>query len=146
MQLLIMVYSVCHSSRSVLDISWNSKIDLLNFLASMVKTSDVPIPKVTMIQCIAIQSVQDQYSLEESARKYPKPRSERNSSTIVPNKDWSSELSYDITIQDNSCHKNDITTCYMTLDSRYLKFQGTLWNISSYPYLDISDLKTKLFD
>ena len=28
-----------------------------------------------------------------------------------------------------------------TVDSRYLEFQRTLWNISSYPYLDISDLQ-----
>ena len=27
-----------------------------------------------------------------------------------------------------------------TVDSRYLEFQGTLWNTSRYPYLDISDL------
>ena len=25
--------------------------------------------------------------------------------------------------------------------SRYLEFQGTLWNTSRYPYLDISDLQ-----
>ena len=28
-----------------------------------------------------------------------------------------------------------------TVDSRYLEFQGTLWNASRYPYLDISDLQ-----
>ena len=28
-----------------------------------------------------------------------------------------------------------------TVDSRYLEFQGTLWNTSRYPYLDISDLQ-----
>ena len=27
-----------------------------------------------------------------------------------------------------------------TVDSRYLEFQGTLWNTSRYPYFDISDL------
>ena len=27
-----------------------------------------------------------------------------------------------------------------TVDSRYLEFQGTLWNTSRYPYLEISDL------
>ena len=27
------------------------------------------------------------------------------------------------------------------LYSRYLEFQGTLWNSSRYPYLDISDLQ-----
>ena len=26
-----------------------------------------------------------------------------------------------------------------TVNSRYLEFQGTLWNTSKYPYLDISD-------
>ena len=28
-----------------------------------------------------------------------------------------------------------------TVDSRYLEFQGTLWNTSIYPYLDISELQ-----
>ena len=28
---------------------------------------------------------------------------------------------------------------YNTVDSRYLEFQGTLWNSSRYPYYDISD-------
>ena len=28
-----------------------------------------------------------------------------------------------------------------TVDSRYLKLQGTLWNTSRYPYFDISDLR-----
>ena len=28
-----------------------------------------------------------------------------------------------------------------TVDSRYLEFQGTLWNTSRYPYFDISDLR-----
>ena len=28
-----------------------------------------------------------------------------------------------------------------TVDSRYLEFQGTLWNTSRYPYLDISNLQ-----
>ena len=28
-----------------------------------------------------------------------------------------------------------------TVDSRYLEFQGTLWDTSRYPYLDISDLQ-----
>ena len=28
-----------------------------------------------------------------------------------------------------------------TVDSRYLEFQGTLWNALRYPYLDISDLQ-----
>ena len=28
-----------------------------------------------------------------------------------------------------------------TVDSRYLEFQGTLWNTSRYPYIDISDLQ-----
>ena len=28
-----------------------------------------------------------------------------------------------------------------TVDSRYLELHGTLWNISRYPYLDISDLQ-----
>ena len=28
-----------------------------------------------------------------------------------------------------------------TVKSRYLEFQGTLWNTSRYPYLDISDLQ-----
>ena len=28
-----------------------------------------------------------------------------------------------------------------TVDSRFLDFQGTLWNTSRYPYLDISDLQ-----
>ena len=28
-----------------------------------------------------------------------------------------------------------------TIDSCYLKFQGTLWNTSRYPYLDISDFQ-----
>ena len=28
-----------------------------------------------------------------------------------------------------------------TVDSRYLELQGTLWNTSRYPYLDISDLQ-----
>ena len=30
---------------------------------------------------------------------------------------------------------------YRTVDSRYLKFQGTFWNTSRYPYFDISDLQ-----
>ena len=33
------------------------------------------------------------------------------------------------------------TTRWNTVDSRYLEFQGTLWNTSRYPYLDISDLQ-----
>ena len=35
-----------------------------------------------------------------------------------------------------------------TVDSRYLEFQGTLWNTSRYPYFDISDLHNwvKLFE
>ena len=28
-----------------------------------------------------------------------------------------------------------------TVASRYLEIQGTLWNTSRYPYLDISDLQ-----
>ena len=28
-----------------------------------------------------------------------------------------------------------------TFDSRYLEFQGTLWNTSRYPHLDISDFQ-----
>ena len=28
-----------------------------------------------------------------------------------------------------------------TVNSRYLEFQGTLWNTSGYPYFDISDLQ-----
>ena len=28
-----------------------------------------------------------------------------------------------------------------TVDSRYLEVQGTLWNTSRYPYLDLSDLQ-----
>ena len=28
-----------------------------------------------------------------------------------------------------------------TVDSRYLEFQGTLWNTSRYPYVEISDLQ-----
>ena len=28
-----------------------------------------------------------------------------------------------------------------TVDSRYLEFQGTVWNTSRYPYFDISDLQ-----
>ena len=28
-----------------------------------------------------------------------------------------------------------------TIDSRYLEVQGTLWNTSRYPYLDISDMQ-----
>ena len=27
-----------------------------------------------------------------------------------------------------------------TVDSRYLEFQGTLWDTSRYPYLEISEL------
>ena len=30
---------------------------------------------------------------------------------------------------------------WCTVDSRYLEIQGTLWNTSRYPYLDISDLQ-----
>ena len=30
-----------------------------------------------------------------------------------------------------------------TIDSRYLEFQGTLWNTSRYPYLDISDFQNR---
>ena len=30
---------------------------------------------------------------------------------------------------------------FYTVDSRYLEFQGTLWNTSRYPYLNISDLQ-----
>ena len=29
----------------------------------------------------------------------------------------------------------------ITVDPRYLEFQGTLWNTSRYPYLDILDLQ-----
>ena len=32
-------------------------------------------------------------------------------------------------------------TIQNTVDSRYLEVQGTLWNTSRYPYLDISDFK-----
>ena len=28
-----------------------------------------------------------------------------------------------------------------TVDSRYVEIQGTLWNTSRYPYLDISDFQ-----
>ena len=28
-----------------------------------------------------------------------------------------------------------------TVDSRYLEFQGNLWNTSRYPYLEISELQ-----
>ena len=28
-----------------------------------------------------------------------------------------------------------------TVDSRYLEYQGTHWNTSRYPYLDISELR-----
>ena len=31
--------------------------------------------------------------------------------------------------------------CLNTVDSRYLEFQGTLWNTSRYPYFHISDLQ-----
>ena len=30
-----------------------------------------------------------------------------------------------------------------TVDSRYLELQGTLWNTSTYPYFDISDLRNR---
>ena len=30
-----------------------------------------------------------------------------------------------------------------TVDSRYLEVQGTLWNTSRYPYLDISDFQNE---
>ena len=30
-----------------------------------------------------------------------------------------------------------------TVDSRYLEFQGTFWNTSRYPYLNISDLQNR---
>ena len=30
-----------------------------------------------------------------------------------------------------------------TVDSRYLEVQGTLWNISRYQYIDISDLQNR---
>ena len=35
----------------------------------------------------------------------------------------------------SSCHHN------YTVDSRYLEVQGTLWNISRFPYIDISDMQ-----
>ena len=40
----------------------------------------------------------------------------------------------------NKCFKED-KLVQNTFDSRYLEFQGTLWNTSRYPYLDISDLQ-----
>ena len=36
---------------------------------------------------------------------------------------------------------NAFLTYPCTVDSRYLEFQGTLWNASRYPYLDISELQ-----
>ena len=30
---------------------------------------------------------------------------------------------------------------WCTVDSRYLEVEGTLWNTSRYPYLDISDMQ-----
>ena len=48
-------------------------------------------------------------------------------------------------IQNNINHGNNnkITTKHWTctVDSRYLEFQGTLWNASKNPYLDISELQ-----
>ena len=37
--------------------------------------------------------------------------------------------------------KSEASTPLITVDSRYLELQGTLWNTSRYPYLDISDLQ-----
>ena len=34
-----------------------------------------------------------------------------------------------------------IIDIFIAVDSRYLKFQGTVWNTSRYPYFDISDLQ-----
>ena len=38
-------------------------------------------------------------------------------------------------------HGQERQVILYTVDSRYLEFQGTLWNTSRYPYLDISDLQ-----
>ena len=46
-------------------------------------------------------------------------------------------FSYDIRHMRNECH----AYVHYTVDSRYLEFQGTYWNTSRYPYLDISDLQ-----
>ena len=35
----------------------------------------------------------------------------------------------------------NVASCKNTVDSRYLEFEGTLWNTSRNPYLDISDLQ-----
>ena len=37
--------------------------------------------------------------------------------------------------------RKTLTQKICTVDSRYLEFQGTLWNTSRYPYFDISDLQ-----
>ena len=42
-------------------------------------------------------------------------------------------------LQFQLCHQ----TVTNTVDSRYLEFQGTLWNTSRYPYFDISDLQNR---
>ena len=34
-----------------------------------------------------------------------------------------------------------VLTSMYTVDSRYLEFQGTVWNTARYPYRDISDLQ-----
>ena len=38
---------------------------------------------------------------------------------------------------------NDTFRWHNTVDSRYLEVQGTLWNTSRYPYLDISGLQNR---
>ena len=35
----------------------------------------------------------------------------------------------------------DVEKIKYKVDSRYLEVEGTLWNISRYPYFDISDLQ-----
>ena len=39
-----------------------------------------------------------------------------------------------------SLQSDSENTLQSTVDSRYFEVQGTLWNTSKYPYLDISDL------
>ena len=45
------------------------------------------------------------------------------------------------TNNDNLLHRSQSFIINITVDSRYLEFQGTHWNTSRYPYLDVSELR-----
>ena len=57
------------------------------------------------------------------------------------------DISCKLSPKETTCMKYQ--SLFNTVDSRYLEFQGTLWNTSRYPYLDISNFQNlgkKLFE